>query len=136
GNFTNVVTASGVSPCGPQPLSQEDGGGPAPGTLVQAQSTNVCVVTANPCLGVTKTCDTVTIGQSNTVTAVVTNCGNVAITGISVTDNLYGIIGTIALLAPGETATLTKPVTNTCGNFTNVVTATGTNSCGGAVLFT
>src|SRR5204862_47325 len=83
-----------------------------------------------PCIGVTKTCNTVTIGQANLVTAVVTNCGNVALTNITVSDTLYGSIGTIASLPPGGTTNLTKSVTNTCGNFTNVVTASGTSPCG------
>src|SRR5207249_1791342 len=114
GNFPNTVTATSLSPCN---------------TPFQAQSTSVCVVTENPCIGVTKACDTVVIGQANTVTAVVTNCGNVPLHGITVTDNIYGSIGTIATLAVGGTATLTKSVTNTCGSFPDTVTATGLSPC-------
>jgi len=121
GTFTNIVTATGLSPCN---------------TQVQAQSTATCAVTENPCIRVTKTCNTVTIGQANTVTAVVTNCGNVPLHGITVVDNLYGSFGTIALLAPGGTATLTKSVTNTCGNFPNTVTAIGLSPCNTAVTNT
>src|SRR4029078_1479539 len=73
--------------------------------------------------------DTVPLGAGNLVTAVVTNCGNVTLTGITVVDNLYGSIGTVASLDPGGTATLTLSVTNTCGSFTNVVTATGVSPC-------
>src|SRR6185436_20002793 len=104
GNFTNVVTASGFV-FGESPIA--------------ASFANVCVVTENPCLVVTKTCNTVTIGQPNLVTAVVTNCGNVTLNNIAVSDNLYGSIGNIPSLAPGGSTNLTKSVTNTsCGNFT------------------
>jgi hypothetical protein len=115
GNFTNIVTATGNSTCG----------------SATNRATNVCVVTENPCLRVTKSCDTVNIGQANLVSAAVTNCGNVTITNITVVDNIYGNVGTITSLAPGAVVTLTKSVTNTdCGNFTNVITASGTSRCG------
>jgi len=121
GNFPNTVTAIGLSPCN---------------TSVTNTSTATCVVTENPCIAVTKTCDTVKIGQANTVTAVVTNCGNVPLHGITVTDNIYGSVGTIASLAVGGTATLTKSVTNTCGSFPNTVTATGLSPCNTSVTNT
>jgi len=121
GVFTNVVTATGLSPCN---------------TTVANTSTAVCVVTENPCIGVTKTCNAVVSGQPNLITAVVTNCGNVPLHGITVTDNLYGSLGTVALLAPGGTATLTRSITNTCGVFTNVVTATGLSPCNTTVANT
>src|SRR6267154_311914 len=100
---------------------------------MRAQGSDACELTVHPCILVIKTCDTVVIGQANLVTAVVTNCGNVALHGITVTDNIYGSVGTIALLSPGGTATLTKSVTNTCGNFTNTVTATGLSPCNTSV---
>jgi hypothetical protein len=121
GTFPNTVTATGLTPCEAQ---------------VQATSTATCVVTEAPCIGVTKTCDTVVIGAANLVTAVVTNCGNVPLHGITVVDNIYGSVGTIALLAPGGTATLTKSVTNTCGSFPNTVTAIGLSPCDTSVTNT
>ncbi len=106
------------------------------GNSVTASGSATCQVTENPCIAVTKTCDGVTVGQSNTVTAVVTNCGNVPINGIAVTDDLYGSIGTIVSLTPGGSATFTKTVTNSCGNFPNTVTAAGTSACGTPVQVT
>src|SRR5207249_713299 len=118
GSFPDTVTATGSSICGSQ---------------VSASASATCVVNESPCIKVTKACDTVVIGQANLVTAVVTNCGNVPLHGISVSDNLYGSIGTITSLAVGGSATLTKSVTNTCGNFPNTVTATGLSPCNTSV---
>ena len=61
-------------------------------------------------------------------TSVVSNCGNVTLTNVVITDNLYGQVATFASLAPGGFQSYSKLVTNTCGNFTNIVTATGTAS--------
>src|SRR5438094_8614711 len=88
---------------------------------VSTTGNSTFVFTNNPCIAVSKTCNTVTIGQANLVTAVVTNCGNVTLTNISVVDNLYGTVGSIASLAPGGSATLTKSVTNTCGSFPDMI---------------
>src|SRR5207244_1105357 len=116
GAFTNVVTASGTSPCG---------------TLVQAKSTDRKSVVEGKSIAVTKTCNTVVAGQPNLVTAVVTNCGNLVLTNITVSDDLYGSTGSIASLLPGGSTNLPTSVTNnTCGTFTNVVTASGTSPCG------
>jgi hypothetical protein len=121
GPFTDTVVASGTDTAD-TPLS------------VFATNSATCLVCTTPCIEVTKSCDTVAIGQANLVTAVVTNCGNIEINDIVVTDNIYGSIGTAASLAPGGTATFTKLVTNnTCGSFPNVVTASGTSICGAPV---
>src|SRR5436309_9109243 len=72
-----------------------------------AMPARVQAIIGPACLRVTKTCDTVVVGQPNLVTAVVTNCGFVIITNITVSDNLYGNIGTIFSLSPGGSATLT-----------------------------
>jgi hypothetical protein len=114
GNFPDTVTATGVGLCGGQ---------------VSANATAHCIVTESPCIHVTKLCDTVGIGHANTVTAIVTNCGNVALHGITVTDNLYGSIGTTFSLPVGGTTNLTKSVTNGCGPWPNTVTATGLSPC-------
>src|SRR4029434_2674609 len=116
GNFTNIVTASANSICG---------------TRVTATATNVCIVTDNPCIVVTKNCDSVLVGLGNTVSGVVSNCGNVMLTNITIVDNLYGSLATIASLAPNASQNYSRLVTNaTCRNFTNVVTASGRSTCG------
>jgi len=105
GNFLNIVTASGTTVCG------------AP---IQAQATNTCVVTEAPCIAVTKNCDTVVVGLPNTVSGVVSNCGNVTLTNIVVQDNLYGQLTTFASLAPGASQPYSQLVTNLCGSFSNI----------------
>jgi hypothetical protein len=72
--FTCTKTITGSAPAA----------GATVGTSVTNTATATCVVTENPCIGVTKTCDSVIIGQPNVVTAVVTNCGNVPLHGITV----------------------------------------------------
>jgi len=116
---TNTVTARATSICGQN---------------VTNTATATCPVTFTPCLRVTKNCDTVALGQLNTVSGVVTNCGNIAITNIVISDNIYGAITTIATLAPGASAPYSKLVSNNaCGNFPNVVTAAGTTICGAGI---
>ena len=65
----------------------------------------------------------VTVGDTVTWTYVVTNCGNVTLNSIEVTDDILGYIGTINSLAPGESATLTETGTATVGQYVNVGTA-------------
>ncbi len=116
GSYSNNVTATGRSTCG---------------TQVSATTNNTCAVTQNPCIGVSQSCDMALIGAPNVIAVVVTNCGNVAITGITVTNTAYGSVGTVVLLPAGGTVTITKSVTNTtCGINTSVVTASGTSACG------
>src|SRR5205814_124450 len=69
GGNTNVVTATGTSPCG----------SPAP-----AHATNVCLTTEAPCITVTKACSTALVGAPQTISGAVTNCGNVTLTNITV----------------------------------------------------
>ncbi len=119
GNFTNIMTASGTSVCGAQ---------------VSDTDTNVCIVTENPCIEVTKNCDTVDPGQTNTVSGVVTNCGNVALINICVIDNLYGTLVCIEELPPGGSQSYSRKVVNPpCSDTTNVVTVTGQSRCGTVV---
>ena len=116
---TNTVTARATSICGQN---------------VTNTATAVCPVTFTPCLAVTKNCDTVSIGQPNTVSGFVTNCGNITITNISIVDNIYGTLATGISLQPGASQAYSRLVTNAnCGNFPNIVTAAGTTICGGGI---
>src|SRR5262249_15292931 len=85
-SIRETVTASGSSICG---------------TPIQATDNAVCTVTENPCIAVTKNCDTVVIGAANTISGVVSNCGNVTLTNIVITDNRYGSVATFVSLTPG-----------------------------------
>src|SRR6185436_17374563 len=100
---------------------------------VCATNSATCTVCTSPCIAVTKNCDTVNLGSGNTISGVVSNCGNVTLVNITVTDNRYGQVTTIASLAPHASQAYSKVVTNTtCGDFPDTVTATGANLCGGA----
>jgi hypothetical protein len=115
GNFENIVTASGTTACG------------AP---ITASATNTCVVTEAPCITVTMNCDTVVVGLPNTVSGVVSNCGNVTLSNIVLRDNLYGQLTNFASLAPGTSQAYSRLVTNLTGSFPNIVTASGRSLCG------
>ncbi len=64
----------------------------------------------SPAIGIVKTADPTVIlsGETVTYTYVVTNLGDIELTGVVVTDDkIAGTIGTIASLAPGASQTLT-----------------------------
>lgn len=54
----------------------------------------------------------------------VTNTGQVPLTNVQVTDNVYGLIGTVAVLAPGDSASWIIIGTWASGQQVNTVTAT------------
>lgn len=56
----------------------------------------------------------------------VTNTGNIVLTDITVTDSDLGAVGTIAVLPPDETQTLTMTGTAVTGAYANTGTAAGT----------
>jgi uncharacterized repeat protein (TIGR01451 family) len=116
---TNTVTASGRSICG---------------TLVQNSATSPCQSTSTPCIGVSTACTAVTLGDSETVSGTVTNCGNIALTNVVVTDSVLGIVGNIPTMSAGSTAPYSKTFTaSLCGTNVGRVTATGTSICGTTV---
>ena len=139
GPFTDFVIASGT-----------DGAGLTTGSnfvaaTVYATNSATCDVCTTPCIGVTKICtpsiitNNPGIGQLGTVTftGYVTNCGNVPLTNVVVTDTFLG--GTVLVVpyltngasVPYTTNYLTK--SNDCGGtFTNTVIATGKGACDGA----
>ncbi|MFU8890107.1 MAG: hypothetical protein ACNA76_00415, partial [Anaerosomatales bacterium] len=65
------------------------------------------------------------VGAPITWTYQVTNTGNVTITDIEVTDDIEGLIGTIDVLAPGESDTLEHEGIAVEGEYENVGTAVG-----------
>jgi hypothetical protein len=68
----------------------------------------------------------VPVGSTVTFTFIVTNTGNTALTNVVVTDNVYGVIGTIPTLAAGASQTLTKTAPALAGQHTNIATVTTT----------
>ena len=75
-----------------------------------------------------------TVGDAVTFSYVVTNTGNVALTGVTVSDDVLGAITCPqSTLAPGESMTCAATATVAEGQYANVGTATGTPPVGGDV---
>jgi len=121
GGATNTVTVSG----------QDNTAIGGPNSFVTNSATVGCPICVNPCLAVTKSCTQVALGAQQTVSGVVTNCGNITLTNISITDNILGAITNIASLAPGGSSAYSKSFTSeVCGTNANFVTAAGFTTCG------
>ena len=88
-----------------------------------------------PAIEIVKTVDedTVPVGTTVTYTYVVTNTGDTTLYDISVDDDILGHIGDIAVLEPGESATLTKDFVVGDVPVINVGTATGEDILGRSV---
>jgi uncharacterized protein affecting Mg2+/Co2+ transport len=108
--------------------------GPA-GTVSDSDDAFVDVIA--PALSVTKSVDPSEIlaGESVTYTFVVTNTGDVVLTDVVLTDDKLGVVGTIASLAPGASATFTNTVVLE-ESTTNVVVATARDPLGNEVTDT
>jgi len=66
----------------------------------------------------------ITVGDPVTWTYVVTNTGDVALTGVIVTDDILGDVCTIGNLAVGDSETCEKSSTAVAGQYANIGTAT------------
>jgi uncharacterized repeat protein (TIGR01451 family) len=115
-SFTNVATATGTPPLGPDVSSQDTAGV----TVVQPVTHPAISIVKDP------NSQTVTSGGTATFTITVLNTGDVTLTDVAVTDqkspNCNRAIGT---LAPGQSVSYkcTKP--NVTADFDNVAVATG-----------
>ena len=102
--------------------------------LVPGNSVTVTVV--NPSLTVVESVDdtVVAFGDSVTFTYTVKNTGDVPLTNVTVTSKLIGgpvtSVGTIALLAPGETQPLTRTAGPVTSSLTDTSAVTATGGCG------
>jgi uncharacterized repeat protein (TIGR01451 family) len=134
GSVTNSATASGTPPTGPAVTSPE--------------STAVVAIPAGPALTLVKSVDPTSVssaGGTVTYSFLVTNTGNVELTGVAVTEMAFSGTGTppvascpTATLAPGASTTCTATYTVTqadvnAGTVTNTATASGTPPTGPAV---
>ena len=134
GAVTNTATATGTPPTGP--------------AVTSPPSTAVFTSVAGPALTMVKSADPTSVGTAGDVVTysfLVTNTGNVDLTGITVMDTTFTGTGTppviscpATTLAPGATTTCTATYTVTqadvnAGAVTNTATATGTPPTGPAV---
>jgi uncharacterized repeat protein (TIGR01451 family) len=121
-SFTNTVTASGTSTCGQG---------------VSATATAPCFVTSTPCIKVTLNCPgPVVVGDPQTISGSVSNCGTITLTNVVVTDDVFGAITNISQLGSGQSVSYSRTFTSSCSGFTNSITATGTSICGQTVQST
>ncbi|HJQ72159.1 MAG TPA: hypothetical protein VJ887_01965, partial [Actinomycetota bacterium] len=121
----------------PDPLVNEvTAKGSGVGSRVAVEALADCVTDLiHPAIEIVKTVDedTVPIGTTVTYTYVVTNTGDTTLYDISVDDDILGHIGDIAVLEPGESATLTKDFVVGDVPVTNVGTASGEDILGRSV---
>ena len=119
GKIDNTVTATGKDPKNTDVTASDD----AEVTTVAADAKLTVEKTADPTSGVK-------VGDKVTYTVVVTNSGNVTVTGIALSDTLVKLSEAAFDLAPAGTKTITYTYTVTqadvdAGKIDNTVTATG-----------
>jgi hypothetical protein len=104
-------------------------------TLVRSQG-SATVAIAHPAITLVKTATPASVnpGQTVTYSYLVTNVGDVPLTNVTVNDNVLGLIGTIASLAPGASQTLTRAVVITATSpITNIGTVAAVDPFGAVV---
>jgi hypothetical protein len=115
---TNTVIASGVS-----------AGAPACGGGSNVTDTADCSVTipCPPCIDITKACLATNInGWTIMFSGVVSNCGAVTLTDVTVTDDQAGAVTNVASLAPGAKFPYAGSYLVVSNNYTDVATVVGT----------
>ncbi len=126
-DFTNVAVVTGTPPAGPAVTDDDD-------AVVDIISPSIDIEKAtNGDDADTGPGPSIDEGQPVEWKYMVTNTGDVLLTGIQVTDDIEGAICTIAALAVGESQTCTKVGTAGVGSYENFGTATGNPPVGPAV---
>ncbi|WP_344918785.1 beta strand repeat-containing protein [Streptosporangium oxazolinicum] len=135
GSIVNTATASGTPPTGP--------------VVTSAASTATVTAGVIPTLVLLKTADpsaVTAVGQTVTYSQLVTNSGNVTMTGISVVDTAFSGAGTppvitcpVTALAPQDSTTCTGTYVTTqadidAGQIVNTAVASGTPPTGPVVM--
>jgi hypothetical protein len=128
GQYSNIGTATGMPPGGPAVTASDPDhyfGYTAGISIEKLTNGNDADLPPGP---------SVPVLYPMLWTYVVTNTGNVQLTGVSVTDN-RGVAVTCpkTTLAPSESMTCTASGTATAGQYSNIGTATGTPAVGTAV---
>ena len=118
-NYTGSYTpaGSGAALCGPFSDTITVTGQDVTSLVVSNTASATCSVCTTPCIAVTANCNTVNLGAANTLSGSVSNCGNVTLTNVVVSDTLYGQVATFASLAPGASQTYSKSVASFSRSF-------------------
>ena len=124
GQYENLGTATGTTPAGTE-VSDED-----PSHYFGVEASIDIEKATNGEDADNPTGPLIPVGDTVTWTYVAINTGNVELTSIEVTDNILGLMCTIASLAPGESSTCTATGNAQPGQYENLGTATGTTPAG------
>ncbi|HXU76533.1 MAG TPA: hypothetical protein VN794_08190, partial [Methylomirabilota bacterium] len=108
-----VVTFGGsytpANPCLPTTDTIFVSGSDQLGSNVVSQCSATCSNILTPCLTVTKLCDgPIVVGGIQTISGVVSNCGNVVLTNVILNDNIIGAVTNIATLPIGGSVAYSK----------------------------
>ncbi|TVS09681.1 MAG: hypothetical protein EA424_26610, partial [Planctomycetaceae bacterium] len=124
GQYANLGTAIGTPPVGPDVKASDPSHyfGAAPSLTIEKLTNGE---DADDPTG-----PYILLGDPVTWEYIVTNTGNVDLVDVQVTDDVLGPIGTIPLLAPGQTQTLTAAGTAQAGQYVNLGAVTGTPPVG------
>lgn len=132
-NFSGSYVSS--SECGPfVDTAYVTASGQETRTVVSDNATANCPAPTHPAIRVTKQCqDAPTFGAPITFNGTVRNSGDVTLRDVRVVDDQVGLLKLIASLAPGAHMDYSGRYTPSgCGpNFTDTVTASGTDVCTG-----
>jgi large repetitive protein len=125
GQYTNLGSVTGTPPVGPDVSDSNPDNyfGQKPG-ISMVKTTNSTDNDLPPGMFV-PVGDTVTWTYTVTWKYNVTNTGNVNLTNVTVRDDQLGVIGTISLLLPGQSQTLTETGSALAGQYENMGNVTG-----------
>src|SRR5262249_21794078 len=133
-SFTNVATATGTPPSGPNVTASDS----AP-VNVTVPLTPPKPTPTHPAIAITKSPNVQSIGVGGTATFTikVTNTGDVTLSDVTVTDpKSPGCDKNLGTLAVGQSKTYTCTRDNVTADFENVATATGKPPTGATVKAT
>jgi uncharacterized repeat protein (TIGR01451 family) len=119
---TNTASVTGVTEFDPDPTNNSA----SAAITVKSASLSIVKMT-NGTNNDYPTGPKLVIGKPVTWSYVVTNTGDVPLTGVAVTDDKEGDVCTIGTMAPTATQTCTKTGTVQAGQYANVGTVTGTD---------
>jgi len=127
GQYTNIGSVTGTDPSGARLTDTDPANYFAAGPSIDVEkSTNGQDADVAPG-------PSIAVGETVTWTYDVTNTGNVALTAVTVSDNVEGQVCVIAVLAAGASETCSLDGVATAGAYTNTATVVGVDPSGSGV---